>query len=223
MKVMKTKFILIKRLALLALCIKPLFVSSDAAALEAGYSEAQQYFVQRKKALSYQQTPRGPSYSSQSAEYYPPVNEASSSTSVSSNKRSKVFVSLGFEEGNSYFDQTRVLGLGLSINDYKWIQSNLSLEWRSIAGKSGDDVSFMYSVQPSSVLFFLGPEIGFGAGRSWVNGDGEGFTSLKLGVNISNPWVKRYLVGFNVYYRRDQGIRDSFHDDRIGATVRLGF
>jgi len=66
-------------------------------------------------------------------------------------------------------------------------------------------------------------EIGFGAGRSWVVGDGEGFTSLKLGLNVSNPWAKRFLVGFNIYYRRDQGLRDSFHDDRVGAVLRFGF
>ena len=206
-------------------------VKAQVYAAEPGYSEAMGYFVQRRniaqgqRAGSPQAAQRGigqesPVYRSLEAE---PSMQNQKSYRGMSNKRSKIFLALGFEQGNNIFEEARVLEVGLATNSSKWIQSNLSIEWRSIVGESGDAVAFMYSVQPSSVLFFLGPEIGFGAGRSWVVGDGEGFTSLKLGLNVSNPWAKRFLVGFNIYYRRDQGLRDSFHDDRVGAVLRFGF
>ena len=184
-------------------------------AAEPGYSEAMDYFIQRKN------TDRG----KQESSVYGPLDAQSTQKEqqASNNKRSKIFLSLGFEQGNNAFKGVKILELGIANNASKWIQSNLSLEWRSIVGGSGDAVAFMYSVQSSSVLFFMGPEIGFGAGRLWVVDNEEGFTSLKLGLNISNPWSKKFLLGFNVYYRRDQGLRKSFHDDRVGALLRFGF
>jgi hypothetical protein len=213
-----------KVLIFIAFFLSSALYSISALAAEPGYNEAMGYFVQRRnqqRAIAQGQQQESPVYQSLEADSSSQGPLQSYQSNVS--KRTKYFLSLGFEQGNNSFEEARVLELGIATNASKWIQSNLSLEWRSVVGDSGDGFAFMYSVQPSSVLFFLGPEIGFGAGRAWVVGNGEGFTSLRLGLNISNPWSRRFLVAFNVYYRRDQGLRDSFHDDRVGAVLRFGF
>ena len=195
-------------------------VTKHSFAAEAGYNEAMGYFVQRRNIAQGQNQPKeSPVY--QSLE--PDNLQASYGYQSVSSKRTKYFFSVGSEQAsNSY--ESMVFEFGVSSIALTYIQSNLSLEWRPVVGdEDGDAVSFMYSIQPSSLLYFLGPEIGFGAGRAWIEGDGEGYTSLKLGLNISNKWTKSYLVSLSVYYRRDQGLRQSDHDDRFGALLRFGF
>jgi|GEM_PF-6711857 len=227
-------------LLLISICLA-LTQVKPAQAIEPGYNEAMEYFVHRKK---YAQNGNSQNWGNKS--FNAPVFKSSSSSkslpknsSVSSSvnpsiaalikysKKQKLFMSLGYEldlmDGSLPFEDVRLFEIGSSYNLNTWVQSNLSLEWRTSPADNQDSLLFMYSLQTSSVLFFLGPELGLGSGRSWLEDSGGGFTSLKLGLNLSNPWSRRFLFSMNLYYRRDQLFNETRYNERLGAVLKIGF
>jgi hypothetical protein len=200
-----------------------------------------EYFVHRKKYAQ-----KDDSRNWDNKNFNAPVLKGSSSKNLSKNpsmsssvnpsiaalikysKKQKLFMSLGYEldlmDGALPFEDVRLFEIGSSYNLNTWVQTNLSLEWRTSPTENQDSLLFMYSLQTSSLLFFLGPELGLGSGRSWLEDSGSGgFTSFKLGLNLSNPWSRRFLFSMNLYYRRDQLFNETRYNERLGAVLKIGF
>ncbi len=225
---MKVKNLLLAiTLSLTLLSVKP------AQATEPGYREAMEYFVHRKKYAQKDinkawdsKSFNAPVFKSHSASKSPSLNPSIQAL-IKYSKKQKLFMSLGYEldlmDGALPFEDVRLFEIGSSYNLNTWVQTNLSLEWRTSPADNQDSLLFMYSLQTSSVLFFLGPELGLGSGRSWLEDTGGGFTSLKLGLNLSNPWSRRFLFSMNLYYRRDQLFNETRYNERLGAVLKMGF
>ena len=185
--------------------------ASLAYAAEPGYSEAMEYFVHRENQKN---NSRSVSSSTSTSVYNPSLRQAS--------KIKKFYLGLGQEKAYGASENNRNVTLGATFLKSTYVQSSLELEWRPFIDVEGETLSLMYSVQLPSGLFFLGPEIAFGGGRSFSTDDDEGFTSLRLGLNLTNAWSQSFLASLHFYYRRDQGFKTNFHEDRVGVLFKIG-
>lgn len=183
------------------------FYCSGLYAQDSGYNEAMTYFLHRKKAMK---------VNHQDTENYKTDEKALSSKPI---KFSKYFLGLGYERLKKKTAYN--LQVGISALPHNFLQQNLILEWRK--SDVANAFSFLYSVQLSSDLFFLSPDFAFGTGRDFGDSKDFSFNSLRLGLSFSNPWINDYMLSFLIYYRRDQKIKFSTHEDLIGLSLKLGF
>lgn len=197
-----------KIIKILATIVYFAILSITAHGAEPGYSEAMEYFVHREN-----QQKNTRSVSSGSV-YTPPPK--------SSSKLKKLYFGLGQEKAYGQSENNRNLMIGATFLKSAFVQSSLELEWRPYIDVEGETLSLMYSVQLSSGVFFLGPEIAFGGGRGFNSENDEGFTSLRLGLNLSNAWTQSFLASLHFYYRRDQSFSTNFHEDRVGILFKIG-
>ena len=187
---------------------------------EPGYKEALEYFIYRKKQKQKNQGNYVETSQEPKQEYLPQAY--------------KWTVGLGGGEdlGLDFYS----VEVGLSFLNSKYFQQSLSLEYLRLNSENSEDFSLgafqntfstafflNHSVQLSSRLFFLSPDLTLGIVRRFGEPDEGAQLVLKPGLVISNRWSKKLLYSIHVYYRRTQFFSKNFNGDGLGFTLKVGF
>ncbi len=205
-----------------------LFISSSfpvaASAREKGYDEAMEYFVARDKNKKKGSKKEAGTFSPS------PVDRPDGIII----DPEKYFVGLGV--GEVFDEEYYSLELGVSLLQTGYLQQSLHLEYihfstrnsaeflaGSIQNSSGQGLFLVHSVQLSSRVFFIGPEISAGVGRIFDEPQKGALLMMKAGLSFSNRWSQQFLFSGHLYYRRSQYFKKDHHGDGLGLTLRFGF
>lgn len=184
---------------------------------EAGYNEALDYFVHRKEQKKAEEKD---SSSGEVQEFLP--------------AQYKYFLSLGageiFDLGYHSFE------LGLSFLNGGYFQQSLGLEVVRFSTKDSEEFKagetadtfgqaffISHSVQLSSRLFYLSPELSMGVGRVFGEPLEGALIAFKPGFVFSTKWKTGVLFSGHIYYRRHQYFSKNIDGDGVGFSLKVGF
>lgn len=193
-------------------------MSHQAFSAEPGYNEALEYFVQRDRDK-------------------PRETEAAAGVDSSENiiiNPEKIVFGIGAGEISDV--EYISAEVGVTVVQSRYFQQTLSLEYMhfntrsldvyksgQISNSYGSGLFLLHSVQLSSQLFFLSPEVSAGVGRVFDEPLEGSLLTLRGGVVYSNNWSQRFLFSAHLYYRRNEYFKADLDGDGFGLTLKFGF
>jgi hypothetical protein len=200
--------------AVLIFCV---LLPGFAFAEEAGYREALEYFIHRKNLK------KNLVEVSSQKEKQEPLAEVR-----------KLFIGFGGGEvsDSSYLS----VEAGLVFLNGAYFQQSLSLEGLRFDSRDSDafkagqiqnehsyGVFLSHSLQLSSRLFFLTPEVSTSVGRILDRPLRGALVAFKPGLVFSGRWRRGVLFSGRVYYRRHEYFSKNLEGDGVGFSLKVSF
>lgn len=189
----------------------------SAYAEEAGYNEALDYFVHRKKQKQAQEKAVE---SGEVQEFLPSQHKFAARLGVGEiSDFGYHSLELGFSFLNGgYFQQN----IGLEVIRFSTKDSR-EFKAGEITGTFGQGYFISHSVQLSSRLFYFAPELSMGVGRIFGDPLEGALIAFKPGLVFTTKWKRGFLVSGHIYYRRHQYFSKNIDGDGVGFSLKIGF